>query len=64
MNGNRNGGSAIETGLNLLALLLGGDGDEEKRSPVIRAGAPTGRRAGAAGCNCTGRRVPPVRTPK
>lgn len=59
MNGNgNNGNSALEAGLNLLSLLFG---EEEKpKRPAAPGGA---RRPGTAGCNCTGRRVPPVRTP-
>lgn len=59
MSGNDNGGSALETGLSLLALLLGEE--KPKKRPAVVAGAP--RRTGAAGCNCTGSRVPPVRPP-
>ncbi len=59
MSGNNNG--ALEAGLNLLALLLGEDKAKPKKRPTVVAGAP--RRTGAAGCNCTGSRVPPVRPP-
>lgn len=59
MSGNNNG--ALEAGLNLLALLFGEDKAKPKKRPAVVAGPP--RRTGAAGCNCTGSRVPPVRPP-
>lgn len=53
--GNGDGGSALDAGLNILGILFGGS--PEKRAPARQAHPASGKRTGA-GCNCTGKRVP------